>query len=79
VEWPDPSVWKAALPRVVPSVAAKGRLRHPDYRIEPTTAAEVRSAVLFAKKHNIRVSILNSGHDFLGRSVIALPLRSSLV
>ena len=29
---------------------------------------EVRQAVTFSRKHNIRLTLLNSGHDFLGRN-----------
>lgn len=39
----------------------------PDYHFAPKTYAEVQAAVKFAAKHNIRLSLLNSGHDFLGR------------
>ena len=73
-EWPPPSVWKAALPNILTRGVAKDGLKHPDYRIEPTTSAEVQAAVRFAAKHHIRVSILNSGHDFLGRLVNATTL-----
>jgi hypothetical protein len=78
-EWPEHGVWKAALPKILRRGLAKDKLRHPDYRIEPTTTAEVQAAVKFAAKHNIRVSILNSGHDFLGRLVGPLPCVVDLV
>jgi FAD binding domain len=77
-EWPAHSVWKASLPNVLSRGLAKDKLRHPDYRIEPATTAEVQAAVKFATKHNIRVSILNSGHDFLGRLVKAIAMRRRL-
>jgi FAD/FMN-containing dehydrogenase len=68
-EWPPSSAWKAALPNILTRGVAKDGLQHPDYRIEPTTPAEVQAAVRFAAKNRIRVSVLNSGHDFLGRLV----------
>jgi FAD/FMN-containing dehydrogenase len=68
-QWPANSVWKAALPNVLTRGVAKDKLKHPDYRLEVKTPAEVQAAVKFATKHNIRLSILNSGHDFLGRLV----------
>jgi hypothetical protein len=74
-EWPATSVWKAALPNILSRGLAKDKLRHPDYRVEATTTAEVQAAVKFAAKHNIRVSILNSGHDFLGRLVKGMLCR----
>lgn len=70
-QWPDKSVWKAALPHVLSRGVAKDKLKHPDYRLEVKTAAEVQAAVKFATKHNIRVAVLNSGHDFLGRLVVS--------
>lgn len=32
------------------------------------STADIQHAVRFARKHNLRVAIKNSGHDFLGRS-----------
>jgi hypothetical protein len=68
-EWPAPAVWKAALPRAVGRAAGGGHSQHPDYRLDAQTAEDVHAAVKFAAGHNIRLSILNSGHDFLGRYV----------
>lgn len=44
--------------------------QHPQYRLEATNVQDVIAAVKFAKEHNIRISILNSGHDFQGVSAI---------
>lgn len=55
------------MPEVEKGVSKLGK-KHPDYRLEATTAAEVQSAVKFAKKYKVRLSILNSGHDFHGRN-----------
>ncbi|KAI0711902.1 FAD-binding domain-containing protein [Cerioporus squamosus] len=36
--------------------------------VEAHTVADVRTAVKFAAKHNLKLVIKNTGHDFLGRS-----------
>lgn len=38
------------------------------YNIEVRNAEDVRVAILFAKLHNIRFVIRNTGHDYMGRS-----------
>lgn len=38
------------------------------YSVQAKSAAHVQAAVRFAKLHNLRLAIKNSGHDFLGRS-----------
>jgi hypothetical protein len=65
-DWPSPDVinkelpgWEAPMP--------DGKMKHPDYIYDVKTVASVQQAVRFAAKHNIRLSIINSGHDFLGR------------
>jgi hypothetical protein len=66
VDWPAPDVvnkelpgWEAPMP--------DGDKKHPDYIYEVKTVASTQRAVKFAAKHNVRLSIINSGHDFLGR------------
>jgi hypothetical protein len=44
-----------------------GDKKHPDYIYEVKTVSSVQRAVRFVAKHNIRLSIINTGHDFLGR------------
>jgi hypothetical protein len=65
-DWPAPDVvnkelpgWEAPMP--------DGNQKHPDYVYEVKTVASTQRAVKFAAKHNVRLSIINSGHDFLGR------------
>jgi hypothetical protein len=58
--WPATSVWREAMPEVE-KPKPKGAFKHPDYRLEATTTGEVVAAVKFAKKHNIRLTVLNSG------------------
>lgn len=38
------------------------------YAINVTSAEDVSTGIAFAKRHNIRVQVKNTGHDFLGRS-----------
>jgi FAD/FMN-containing dehydrogenase len=38
------------------------------YSVVAQSAAHIQAAVRFAAKHNVRLAIKNSGHDFLGRS-----------
>ncbi|QDS68944.1 hypothetical protein FKW77_008585 [Venturia effusa] len=65
--WPAQSVWRQAMPEVE-KVALKGNKKRPNFRLEATTVDEVVAAVKFAASNNIRLSILNSGHDFHGRN-----------
>jgi hypothetical protein len=58
--WPATSVWRQAMPEVE-KPKQKGAFKHPDYRLEATTTGEVVAAVKFAKEHNIRLTVLNSG------------------
>jgi len=39
----------------------------PAFVVFPLTAAHVQTAVLFARKHNLCVSVAGTGHDFLNR------------
>lgn len=38
------------------------------YSVKAKSAAHIQAGVRFAKQHNLRLAIKNSGHDFLGRS-----------
>jgi hypothetical protein len=70
--YPSDATFLAALPGVFkrPAVAAKGDegLVHPDFRLRAMSYADVEKAVDFARTHNIRLTVINSGHDFLGRN-----------
>ncbi|KAK7192541.1 hypothetical protein DPSP01_006483 [Paraphaeosphaeria sporulosa] len=41
---------------------------YPSYTVNVTSVAHIQLAVRFAKAHNIRFVIKNTGHDFLGKS-----------
>ena len=40
------------------------------YYIDVRTASHIATALRFAKQHNIRISIKNTGHDFFGRAAV---------
>jgi FAD/FMN-containing dehydrogenase len=65
--WPAKSVWRKAMPEVE-SQKSKANWKQPNYRLDATTINEVSAAVNFTREHNIRLSVLNSGHDFVGRN-----------
>jgi hypothetical protein len=65
-DWPAPEVWEAELKGVETVMPMKNQ-KHPDYVYEAARVESVQRAVNFAVKHNVRLSIINSGHDFLGR------------
>ncbi|KAI1149475.1 hypothetical protein F4825DRAFT_51698 [Nemania diffusa] len=47
---------------------------HPVYTINATSAVDFQNAVWFARDHNIRLVIRNTGHDYLGKSTGAHSL-----
>jgi FAD/FMN-containing dehydrogenase len=65
-DWPSPEEWKRELPGIETIMPQK--LKHPQYTYEVTKVEQVQRAVKFVTKHNIRLSIYNSGHDFIGRN-----------
>ena len=42
--------------------------RYPLVHVMVRNAEDIRTAILFARRHNLRVTIKSSGSDFLGRS-----------
>ena len=69
--YPARSAWSLALPGVEANVKNAAD-PNPDYTFIPTSYSAVQAAVNFVRKNNIRLSIINSGHDFLGRYVRVL-------
>lgn len=69
VDWPTEAQWKQALPGIIKrSTTLPKGVRRPDYRFRAEKYADVQAAVKFCAKNNIRLTIINSGHDFLGRN-----------
>ncbi|KAI6715417.1 FAD binding domain-containing protein [Diplocarpon mali] len=77
-DWPAPEVWAAAIPGVVPN-SVKGTDKVTaggvsDYRIRARSAQDVQNAVRFASQHNIRIAVITTGHDQVGRNDAASGL-----
>lgn len=66
-DWPVKAVWESVLPGVVARGTQDAKLKRPDYQLTVTSVEQVQHAVKFASENNIRLTVLNSGHDFLGR------------
>lgn len=41
---------------------------YPVYVLSATTRADIKAGIDFAREHNLRLVVRNTGHDFLGRS-----------
>lgn len=67
-DWPAPEVWQAAIPGVIPGNTGDANGPLPDYRIRAQNVADVQNAVKFAAANNIRLTVITTGHDQLGRS-----------
>ena len=65
-DWPSEKTWETELPGSTKRGAQK-KWTSPDYTYVGNTVAKVQAAVKFAAKHSVRLSILSSGHDFIGR------------
>jgi hypothetical protein len=65
-DWPANDVWKSELPGVLP-IEPNKRLKHPDWVYKINTVEQVQKAVRFAATHNVRLTIINTGHDFMNR------------
>ncbi|KAF1986982.1 hypothetical protein K402DRAFT_403914 [Aulographum hederae CBS 113979] len=73
-DWPAPEAWTAAMPEVMP-LGASASQKHPDYKLKAESYKDVEDAVKFAAKNNIKITVINSGHDFLGRNDAPSGLR----
>jgi hypothetical protein len=69
IDFPPEAVFKKAFPSVIArSKTLAAGVGAPDYKIRAKTYKDVQDAVKFAAKHNLRLSVITSGHDFLGRN-----------
>lgn len=64
--WPKHSVWMEVFPTIV-EIPLTGNEAHPNYYLEAESALDVQNAVAFCNEKNIRLSIISSGLDYLGR------------
>ncbi|KAF2417423.1 FAD-binding domain-containing protein [Tothia fuscella] len=65
-QWPDEGIWKRELPGVV-NTPVRVNASSTDYTLFAKGVVDVQNAVKFAAKYNVRLTITNSGSDFLGR------------
>jgi hypothetical protein len=65
--WPAQAVWLQELPGAVVTTPRPGNVSSTDFTYIAKTVSDVQAAVKFATKHNVRLTITNSGTDFLGR------------
>lgn len=62
--FPADDVWLKEFPNAFKKM--KGT-EGPDWWIQPQKIEDVQKAVNFAREHNVRLSVITSGHDFHGR------------
>lgn len=81
-DWPKLDVWKSALPGVE---ARRGKVDKsrttPDYKFKANSVEQVQKAIKFAAEHNVRLSVVNSGHgrSSIFSSVVCLRLMTSQI
>src|SRR5690242_6523164 len=69
IDWPSLAEWQAELPNVVPATKLADQWGSlPDYRLQAKSIEDVQAAVRFTKKHDIRLTVLTTGHDQQARS-----------
>ena len=49
--------------------------RSPYLMVFVESTSDVQKAVLFAKQHNLKISVKSSGHDYIGRSTADMSLQ----
>ncbi|KAI8823193.1 uncharacterized protein EV422DRAFT_613365 [Fimicolochytrium jonesii] len=67
----DESLGNSTCSPWTPKSTPCGHGNLPTYAVNVTSAAQVSKTMKFAKKHNLRVVIRSTGHDFHGRSTAA--------
>ncbi|KAF5007215.1 hypothetical protein FDECE_6449 [Fusarium decemcellulare] len=67
-DWPSLDEWHDAIPGVVKESNSDSHGSLPDYRIRAQSYADVQAAVKFSAKHKIRLTVLTTGHDEVGRN-----------
>jgi len=73
--WPKNETWKAEIPGAFPKTWGE---EDTDWWIQVRTPKDAQNAVNFARKYNVRATIITTGHDFhqrnWGRSGITIDL-----
>lgn len=68
-DWPTLQEWREAIPGVETQNNADSLGPLPDYRIRAKCYQDVQAAVRFAASKEVRVSVMTTGHDQLGRNI----------
>ena len=69
VDWPTLQEWQEAIPGVEIQNNTDSLGPLPDYRIRAKCYEDVQTAVRFAAAKEVRVSVITTGHDQLGRNI----------
>ncbi|KAF9871879.1 hypothetical protein CkaCkLH20_10511 [Colletotrichum karsti] len=67
-DWPSSDIWQAALPGVIPITDNSTTGSLPNYRFRAHSIEDVQAAVRFAAEQNVRITVVTTGHDQLGRN-----------
>jgi hypothetical protein len=67
--WPTDQVWRSALPGAFKKLRGT---EASDWFFQAKTVADVQKAFAFVREHNIRLTIISTGHDFIGRLAFLL-------
>jgi hypothetical protein len=62
--FPADDVWFKGFPKIFKKMRGT---EGPDFMVQAQTPEDVVKAVNFAREHNVRLSVITSGHDFHGR------------
>jgi FAD/FMN-containing dehydrogenase len=73
-DWPPQKIWEDAMPGIEYLRSTFSRATTPDYRYQVRSVPDVQRALKFAQENNVRVSIITTGHDYLGRSTASSGL-----
>jgi hypothetical protein len=62
--WPTDQVWRSSLSGVFKKLRGT---EASDWFFQAKTVADVQKAFAFVREHNVRLTVISSGHDFIGR------------
>jgi hypothetical protein len=73
--FPGDSLWRSTFPNIFKKL--RGTFG-PDWMIQAKSVEDVQKAVNFARDHNVRLTVITTGHDFHGRQTARSGLRIDL-
>lgn len=68
-DWPSFQEWENGIPGVVKENNSDRFGSLPDYRIRARSYTDIQAAVKFSALHKIRLSVITTGHDQIGRNI----------